>query len=85
MYKVVCFDPAIGGECGWSVDMFSEKDDLIAAMAVRGYTCTGVYQAQDRLEKLQGEPVFDGCLGPVCDGNGVVRYENWCACDLLST
>lgn len=55
-------------------------DNVIPAMSVRGFEISGTNQNPRHRTELQGQPVFDGVMGPMWGGNrqhpdGVIRYE----------
>ncbi len=67
-------------------------ENLDAFMSVRGYNEVGRKPAQVQLghkftnvrEEIAGQPEFDGLAGPMYDGPGVVRYEDWATNEDLS-
>lgn len=60
-------------------------EQLVPMMALQGHRVTGYESHPQRRAELQGLPVFEGLLGPMWDGNGVIRYENPEAYNTLST
>lgn len=63
-------------------------ENAAAAMEVRGFTVSGRQpESSGRIqyrEEIQGQPRYHELAGPMYDGPGVVRYEDWKANDLLS-
>ena len=61
-----------------------DMNNAIDAFGVRGYAHTGFnFNAHHRAE-LQGAPTFKNLCGPMYDGPGCVRYEEWAAYERLS-
>lgn len=64
--------------------------DMDAAMEARGFKPTGEVQPKrinERFayrEEIQGQPIFSGLAGPQYGGDGVVRYEDWEAYEVLT-
>lgn len=56
-------------------------DNLLEAAAIRGAKAVGVEKQSEAgriqiREEMVGMPIFDTLLGPMYDGEGVVRYED---------
>lgn len=49
-----------------------------------GYEITGTHDNPRTREILQGQPLIRGFLGPMYDGNNIVRYESREAYNALS-
>src|SRR5215469_11470211 len=64
---------------------FDTFENLVAGLEVRGYTFKELETSERLREELRGEPKFNGLLGPMYDGPGVVRYETQQAYNILST
>lgn len=61
------------------VSRFTEEN-IIPAMSVRGFEMTGINRNPRHRAELQGQPMFDGVMGPMWGGNrqhpdGIIRYE----------
>lgn len=50
-------------------------DTLIPALEVRGYAMAGINRNRKQREELQEQPIFDGLVGPMWDGDAI-RYED---------
>ncbi|HEY1900746.1 MAG TPA: hypothetical protein VGG49_13240 [Steroidobacteraceae bacterium] len=64
-------------------------ENLASVMEVRGFKQVGVIEQRpgDRIQlraELIGQPKFEQLAGPMYDGPGVIRYEDWLANDVLS-
>lgn len=66
------------------VETIMTEDNLIPAMDLRGFVCTGSVQNEKLRPELQGHPTFKGVAGPMYGGPRVVRYEDWKTYDLMS-
>jgi hypothetical protein len=64
------------------VTEFANEEELVEAMASRGFLVRGVESDGRRIE-LQGQPVFDGVIGPFWAYDSL-RYETWEANNRLS-
>jgi hypothetical protein len=64
------------------VTEFANEEELVEAMASRGFLVRGVESDGRRIE-LQGQPVFDGVVGPFWAYDSL-RYETWEANNRLS-
>lgn len=51
-------------------------ENFLAAMEVRGFKHDGYLHEAYRRAELHGEPKFIGLLGPMWDGEGIIRYED---------
>lgn len=68
-------------------------DDLFPAMEIRGARFSGRVQPKfargsqriEYREEIQGAPIFENFCGPMYDGDGVVRYEDLEANQVLSS
>lgn len=66
-------------------------DGVFAAMEIRGYKPSGVFQDKEFApgkkyrDELIGQPIFENLCGPMFGGDGVVRYESWVVYDRLSS
>lgn len=58
--------------------------DIIAWANVAGVEVTGENRNKVHRSELQGQPVLKGFAGPMWDGDGVIRYEDWKSCEILS-
>ncbi len=67
-------------------------ENLDAFMSVRGFSETGRKPSTAQLghkfvnvrEEIAGQPTFAELTGPMYDGEGVVRYEDWATYEDLS-
>ena len=59
------------------------ESGLYAAMEIRGYKFQGINSNQRQRVELQGQPIFEGLLGPMWDGDAI-RYEDESTYALLS-
>lgn len=70
-----------------SVETFT-ADNIIPAMEVRNYQFNGLCHRKSLRAELQGQPMFQGVLGPMWGGTEndkpVVRYETTQAYNTLS-
>jgi hypothetical protein len=51
----------------------------------QGYERKGTHRSSHTLAEFQGQPEFEGLHGPCWGGKGIVRYENWAACEILAS
>ena len=66
-------------------DVF-EAENAIAAFEVRGFKFKGIKAGHSQLRpELRNQAEFDGLCGPMWGGEGVLRYEDWKAYEMLST
>jgi hypothetical protein len=75
-YKLVQYDEKLG----FIVSNFGPQVDLYAAMIVRNYSFQKFEDRACLRPCLQGQPKFNGVLGPMYDGEDaqgepVIRYE----------
>jgi hypothetical protein len=63
---------------------FVNEQELVGAMASRGFKRKGVHSSDGLNARLHGQPVFDGVAGPFWSYDSL-RYETWEANDRLST
>lgn len=61
------------------------QEDVVAGMEALGYSKTGENRNQCHRKELQGQPMFNGLLGPMFDGPDRIRYETPEMNDALST
>lgn len=60
--------------------------DLIAWMEVRGHVWSGKAGSRSLRPELQGQPTFEGLVGPMWGGDDhPLRYEDSATYDLMST
>ena len=59
-------------------------DNLIEAMEVRGFVQTEINWSSAHRVELRGKPIFKGLAGPMWDGPGSIRYEDWDSYQVLS-
>ena len=62
-------------------------ENIEAAASIRGWNVVGFfkpYRAGNCRPEIDGAPRFDGLVGPMYGGPGVVRYEDSKTNDLLS-
>jgi hypothetical protein len=71
-------------------NMAQTRTDCADIAALRGYVeanglrFSGVHRSKHTRAELQGQPIIEGFHGPAWGGDGIVRYEDWESCDLLS-
>lgn len=58
--------------------------DIFAWAEVRGHEFVKLNDNHRQRAELQGQPIFAKLVGPMWDGNGVIRYEDSEANDRLS-
>jgi hypothetical protein len=52
-----------------------DSDNVLPAMEIRGFELRELNNNQRHRTELQGQPIFNGVLGPMWDGDAV-RYED---------
>ncbi len=60
------------------------EDNFLAAMEIRGFKVEGTNHAPYQRAELQGQPIFRNLAGPMWDGDGGIRYEDWASYNALS-
>jgi hypothetical protein len=68
----------------WIKTEFADAEQAIPAIEVRGFALRKLNNSPRQRTELQGQPVFQGLLGPMWDGDAI-RYEDPRANDVLST
>jgi hypothetical protein len=70
---------------GGLVSSIFEEENAIAAFEVRGFKFKGIAVGHSQLRaELRNQPEFEGLCGPMWGGEGVLRYEDWKAYEVLS-
>lgn len=68
------------------VQVVPHTADLEAWMTVRGYALAGVASRRGLRPELQGQPTFEGLVGPMWGGDDhPLRYEDQETYNLMST
>jgi hypothetical protein len=71
VYRVV----RIQSELGMFAEDFNEEN-VYAALEVRGFPFTEFNDSKHQHDLIKNAPKFDGLLGPMYDGEDVIRYES---------
>lgn len=66
------------------IEVNGNDKDLIIALESLGYQYNGPCNRKQLRDELQGQPMFNGLLGPMYDGPDCIRYENQAANNFLS-
>jgi hypothetical protein len=68
----------------WVKTEFADAEHAITGIEVRGYAFKRLNQDSRHRVELQCQPVFEGLVGPMWDGDAI-RYEDARACRALSS
>jgi hypothetical protein len=68
----------------WSSDLVAASN-LEAWCKEHNIIQTGVADAEWLRAELRGQPIFGGFHGPMGDRPNIIRYEDWAACNMLSS
>ena len=70
IYRVVRFNAT-----GMFTEEFAEAN-VIDELKARGFPFTRFNNSKHQHDLIKNAPKFDGLLGPMFDGEGVIRYES---------
>ena len=66
------------------VSIINHKAQIVETYNLDKYDIVGTNENPNSRPELQGQPKLRGFLGPMYDGNGVVRYETQTAYNIYS-